>query len=67
MTASRYADGVVVVVDSRRTETSDLLRVREDLDRAGAPLLGAVLNKVRATGGIFSRRDAYAYYGTGQS
>lgn len=67
VTASRYADGVVVVVDSRRTETSDLLRVREDLDRAGAPLLGAVLNKVRATGGIFSRRDAYAYYGTGQS
>lgn len=67
VTASRYTDGVIVVVDSRRTETSDLLRVREDLDRAGATLVGAVLNKVRATGGIFSRRDAYAYYGTGQS
>jgi capsular exopolysaccharide synthesis family protein len=67
VTASRFVDGVIVVVDSRRTETSDLLRVREDLDRAGAPLLGAVLNKVRATSGVFNRRDAYAYYGTGQS
>ena len=67
VTASRYADGVIVVVDSRRTETSDLLRVRDDLDRAGATLVGAVLNKVRPPGGLFSRRDAYAYYGTGQS
>ncbi len=67
VTASRYADGVIVVVDSRRTETSDLLRVRDDLDRAGATLVGAVMNKVRPAGGIFGRRDAYAYYGTGQS
>ncbi len=66
-TAATYADGVIVVVDSRRTETPDLLKVRDELDRAGATILGAVVNRVRARRGLFSRRDAYAYYETGQS
>ena len=66
-TAATYADGVIVVVDSRRTETPDLLKVRDELDRAGANVTGAVVNRVRARRGLFSRRDAYAYYETGQS
>jgi capsular exopolysaccharide synthesis family protein len=66
-TAATYSDGVVVVVDSRRTETQDLLKVRDELGRAGATIVGAVLNRTRARRGLFSRRDAYAYYETGQS
>ena len=66
-TAANYVDGVIVVVDSRKTETSDLLRVKDDLDRAGATLTGAVMNRTRGKRGLFSRRDAYAYYETGQS
>ena len=66
-TAAASADGVVIVVDSRRTETDDLLKVRDELERAGSSILGAVVNRTRARRGFFSRRDAYAYYETGQS
>ncbi len=66
-TAATYADGVVVIVDSRRTETSDLLKVRDELDRAGSKIVGAVVNRTRPRRGLFSRRDSYAYYETGQS
>ncbi len=66
-TASTFADGVIIVVDSRRTETTDLLKVRDELERAGAKILGAVLNRTRGRRSLFSRRDAYAYYETGQS
>lgn len=66
-TAATYADGVVVIVDSRRTETADLLKVRDELDRAGSKIVGAVVNRTRPRRGLFSRRDSYAYYETGQS
>ncbi len=66
-TAASFADGVVVIVDSRRTETPDLFKVRDELDRAGAKVLGAVLNRTRARRGLFGRRNSYAYYETGQS
>ncbi len=60
--ASASVGGVVVLVDSRRTDTSTLLQVRSDLDRAGARVLGAILNRDRSRdAGFFSRRDRYAY------
>lgn len=58
----QFVDGVIVVVDSRRTDASDLLQVRADLERSGARLLGAVLNKTRFRRGSFLRRNRYAYY-----
>lgn len=66
-TAATHTDGVLLVVDSRRTETPDLLKVRDELERAGASIVGAVLNRTRARRGFFSRRDTYSYYETGQS
>ncbi|NNF54398.1 MAG: polysaccharide biosynthesis tyrosine autokinase [Acidimicrobiales bacterium] len=66
-TAAAFVDGVVVIVDSRRTETPDLIRVRDELERGGAKIAGAVLNRTRGRRGLFSRRDTYAYYETGQS
>ncbi len=60
--ASASVGGVVVLVDSRRTDTSTLLQMRSDLDRAGARVLGAILNRDRSRdAGFFSRRDRYAY------
>ncbi|MEE9416233.1 MAG: polysaccharide biosynthesis tyrosine autokinase [Acidimicrobiales bacterium] len=60
--ASTSVGGVVVLVDSRRTDTPTLLQVRSDLDRAGANVLGAILNRDRSrNAGFFSRRDRYAY------
>lgn len=62
LSAARYVDGVIVVVDAEQTETSDLLQVRADLERSGAKLLGAVLNRRKIEGGGLFRRSKYAYY-----
>lgn len=64
MSAARYVDGVIVVVDAEQTDTSDLLQVRADLERSGAKLLGAVLNRRKLDGGGLFRRSKYAYYQT---
>lgn len=64
LSAATSAAGVIVVVDGQRTETPDLLAVRNELDRAGVRLLGAVLNRDRsARGGILARRNRSSYYG----
>ncbi len=62
MSAARYVDGVIVVVDAEQTDTSDLLQVRADLERSGAKLLGAVLNRRKLDSGGLFRRSKYAYY-----
>ncbi len=62
VSAARFVDGVIVVVDTERTETSDLLRVRADLERSGSKLLGAVMNRQKfKRRGFFNRRDHYVY------
>lgn len=62
LAAARYVDGVLIVVDTRRTETTELLQVRSDLERSGATVLGAVMNRRRIKrGGLFNRRK-FAYY-----
>ncbi len=62
VSAARYVDGVIVVVDVERTNTSDLLQVRAELERSGSKLLGAVMNRRKfERSGIF-QRDKYAYY-----
>ncbi len=61
LSAARYVDGVIVVVDTERTETSDLLQVRADLERTGAKLLGAVMNRQKYERGKLLQRDRYAY------
>lgn len=58
VSAARYVDGVIVVVDTERTDTADLLQVRADLERSGSKLLGAVMNRQRSDRG---RRDRYTY------
>lgn len=60
-TAARHVDGVVVVVDSHQTETVDLMSVRSDLERAGAKVVGAVMNRVRRRRNLFGR-DRYGDY-----
>jgi capsular exopolysaccharide synthesis family protein len=62
VSAARYVDGVVVVVDTERTETSDLLQVRADLERSGSKLLGAVMNRQKFERAGLFKRDRYAYY-----
>ena len=61
LSAARYVDGVIVVVDTERTATSDLLQVRADLERTGAKLLGAVMNRQKYERGKLLQRDRYAY------
>lgn len=60
--AAAAVDGVILLVDTARTDTSTLLKVRSDLDRAGANVLGTVLNRDRSspTGRFRSRYD-YSY------
>lgn len=54
---SQIVDGIVVVADSTKVRRPQLSRTLEDLDRAGAVVLGIVLNKVPR------RRGAGGYYG----
>ncbi len=62
LSAARFVDGVIVVVDAEKTESSDLLQIRADLERSGARVLGAVLNRRKFDGGRGFRRSKYAYY-----
>jgi Mrp family chromosome partitioning ATPase len=43
----RLSDGVVIVVQAEVTEKNELARAREQLEGAGVPLLGVVLNRTR--------------------
>ena len=61
-------DGTIVVVDSSRTDTDTLLRVRAEIDRAGGNVIGAVLNRDDSdSGGGVLRKDRYAYEKVGAS
>ena len=60
-TISSSVDGTVIVVDSNRTDTDTLLRVRADIDRAGGTVVGAILNRDDADTGPLLRKDRYAY------
>jgi capsular exopolysaccharide synthesis family protein len=54
--ASRV-DGVIVVIDSRTTNSSDLEQLRDEMELVGARIIGSVLNHHRL--GI--KRNTYAY------
>ena len=54
--ASRV-DGVIVVTDSRNTNTSDLEQLRDEMELVGARLIGSVLNHHR----LGFKRNTYAY------
>jgi capsular exopolysaccharide synthesis family protein len=57
-----HVDGALVVVDTRRTETKDLLRVRSELERSGGKVLGAVMNRQRWRRTLLRRRRTDSYY-----
>jgi capsular exopolysaccharide synthesis family protein len=56
MILSGYADAVLLVVAAGQTKRGELRRTAEKLAQAGAPVVGAVLNKATA-------QDEYGYYG----
>jgi succinoglycan biosynthesis transport protein ExoP len=55
MILSRYADAVVLVVAAGQTRRAEVQRTMEKLRQAGAPVVGAVLNKA-------TMQDGYGYY-----
>ncbi|MCL4498882.1 MAG: polysaccharide biosynthesis tyrosine autokinase [Chloroflexi bacterium] len=62
-----HADGVVLVVDTGRTRAEMLQRTVGLLARARANVMGAVLNKLVASGSGYYHHYYYYYYGqTGQ-
>lgn len=61
LVVGKAADGVVVVVDSKTTDTQELLQVRAEMERSGLRLLGAVLNRDGARRGSRFKRRRYAY------
>lgn len=54
-------DGTIIVVDSSRTDTDTLLRVRSEIDRSGGAVIGAVLNRDESESAPRLTRDRYAY------
>ncbi len=61
LSLSPHTDGFLIVVDSRATDTDDLLQVAAELDRSGSRLLGGVLNRDRRKRGTFRKRSRYSY------
>ncbi len=61
LTVAPHVDGVIVVVDSRRTETDDLLEVRSNLENTGSKVVGAVLNRDGRRRGRWWQKDRYTY------
>jgi succinoglycan biosynthesis transport protein ExoP len=55
---SRWADGVLLVLDSQHTDRQAAKHARENLDAVGAKVLGAVINRVDPGSG----RYTYSYY-----
>jgi capsular exopolysaccharide synthesis family protein len=55
---SRYVDGILLVVAAGQTRRAALRHAADKLAHAGAPIVGAVLNKSTA-------QNAYGYYGGG--
>jgi capsular exopolysaccharide synthesis family protein len=52
---ARLCDGVVIVVQAEVTTRESLVRAREQMERAGANLIGVVLNRVRNPVPVFLR------------
>lgn len=59
--AANLANGVVLVVDPARSQTADLLAARDQLDRAGVELVGAVINRDRTQSSALLHKDRYSY------
>lgn len=63
---SRITDGVLLVVESKKTKRNAVYDVKEVIENVGGKILGAVINKMRFSriehlyGGYYS---AYHYYG----
>jgi capsular exopolysaccharide synthesis family protein len=55
---SRYSQGVVVVVDARRSKRRDVRRAVTALRDADAPILGIVFNRARRAGAVYGYSDA---------
>ena len=67
-TIAPVVDGTIVVVDSSRTDTDTLLKVRAEIDRSGGSVMGAILNRDDSdTGRSVLRKDRYAYEKVGAS
>ncbi|PYQ65148.1 MAG: hypothetical protein DMF54_11955 [Acidobacteria bacterium] len=60
-----YANGTILVVEQGRTTFPAVGRAKQLLDRVGAHTLGAVMNKVRASGSSYAYE--YGYYATPQA
>jgi non-specific protein-tyrosine kinase len=59
---SSFLDGTIMVIDARRGHRRAVRLGREALTRAGANVLGAVLNRVPAR--AYSGAEYYGYYGS---
>jgi capsular exopolysaccharide synthesis family protein len=59
--AVRHVDGALVVVDTRRTELSDLVRARASLERSGGRVMGAVMNRDRWNRRFFGKSRYQVY------
>ncbi|GEM_PF-2301516 len=58
---ARSVDGTIIVVDSSRTDTDTLLRVRSEIDRSGGKVVGAILNRDNTDASPLLGRDRYSY------
>ena len=55
---SRLADGVLLVVNTGATKLAEIVRAKQQLERAGARILGVVMNRIPLQG---SRAYGYHY------
>lgn len=63
---ARTMDGVLLIIDSGQTRRDPALRAKETLEKAGARILGIVLNRVHAGNTYYSYNNKY-YSSSGET
>jgi len=58
---STIVDSTILVVNSEKTKINDLVGVRKQLEIVGGNIIGAILNKVKISGKVYSKSYYYGH------
>ena len=63
--AAKQCDGAILVIESEAVSRREALKAKDQLEKSGCKLLGAVLNKVdMKKEKYYNKYNSYYYYGS---
>lgn len=63
---SQACDAAVIIIESNVTRYRDVKKVKQNLERSGCKVIGAVLNKAEIKGSKYGKYGKYGEYGRGK-